>query len=287
MPLNILKYCLFVFINVCFWTDLYAQKNDRILISSMGTDVEYRISRTVRHHLKNKDYQVEKNVNSGQEILQVLKGGPLKLWVNYSHGDDHRLWGKDRITKASYYSSGLTMFDVSKKDLYPKSASLEDLRKAIANKAIQFEKGALIILHACAVATPHDETGNIFAQELANITGATVIAGQHKTEPLIEDYKELVYTNTKEFILFKPYAAPKLMGGLLYLTETMKAFLENPDKYAFAEYDLKPVPQEMLHHSPETKKEQNIALRRVVKIRTIKQLETQVLELKLSPEKVL
>ena len=283
MSLKVKECILLLLFNFCFVSMLSAQKNDRIVVSSMGTDVEYRISRTVRHHLKTKDYQVEKNVDSGQQILEILEGGPIKLWINYSHGDDHRIWGKDRITKESHYSNGLFMFDEDKKPLYPKGRSLVDLQKAIFNKEIQFEKGALIILHACAVATPHKETGFIFAQELANITGATVIAGQHKTEPLIEDYKELVYTNVKEFILFKPYAAPKLMGGKLYLTETMKAFLNDPDKYAFAEYDLRPVPQSMLE-SAIAKREETKAVRKIVLFKNTKQLETQTMKLELKPE---
>jgi len=142
------KISFLIVIFCVFSSVLSAQNKDRILISSMGNDCEYRISRTVRHHLKKDTYQVERNVDDGEQVLNILQGAPLNLWINFSHGDDHRIWGKNRITKMSHYSSGLTMFS-NPPGAYPESRSLEDLKAAIENKEIQFAENGLIILHAC------------------------------------------------------------------------------------------------------------------------------------------
>ena len=215
-----------------------------IVVSSMGTDVQYRISRTLVH-LKQFSPTSIKQRNSGKLILEVLEQekAPISLWVNYSHGNDNRLFGH------KYYSSGLTICRKDK-NLYPKHRSLEDFKSLIDSNKIQFTDDALIVLHACGAASPDRESGLILCQELANITGAKVISGQHKTEPVIEDYKELIYSNTKDFVLFEANQKPMLMGDTIHLTNIINSYIENT-AYDFEDYDLTPLDYDY----PESKEE--------------------------------
>ncbi len=215
----------------------YAQ--DRVVVTSLGTDCSYRISRTVVH-MKGKNPEVTKDMNSASELFGVLKGRPISLWVNYSHGNDSRLFGKIRKTGIAYYSSGLMLDEQFKPEYgHESSRSLQELKAEIDAGSIQFANDALIILHACAVASPNDETGKIFAQELANVTGAKVVTGQHKTEPVIEDYTQLVYSNTFDFVLFERGKTPQLMGDRLYLTKMVKEYFRTNGQYDFSDYNLK------------------------------------------------
>lgn len=106
------------------------------------------------------------------------------------------------------------------------------MRLEIARGNIQFAPNSLIVLGACAVAVPNPDTGFVFAQALADVTGASVIAGEHKTEPFKENEREMVFTNVKNFIKFRPYQTPVIMGSRLDLVAQIKTHLREFDQQA-------------------------------------------------------
>ena len=204
-------------------TSIYAQSQGRILITAMGEDVGYRVG-LLNHHLDSTEWKRE--VNTGKQLLSTLKGKPIQLWVNFSHGHHSRVFGKIPERKISFFSNGFVLSANAGK-VGEEGRTLEDLQNEIIAGNIQFAPGSLIILGACAVAVPNEETGIIFAQELANITGAKIIAGEHKTEPLKENEQKMVFTNVKNFIEFRPYQSPVILGNELDLVTTINTYLES------------------------------------------------------------
>lgn len=229
---------------VLFFLAFQLNGQNRIIVSSMGKDVEYRISRTLTHV---PNAEVHKNINTGEDIINSLKGkNPIKLWVFYSHGNDSRFFGKDPRKQITYYSSGLTLDGAAEdRTMYPQGRTLSDLKKAIDDKSIVFDKDAIIYLGACAVAARHLETQQIFAQELADITGARIIAGEHQTEPLIENYSELIFTNKHTFYEFAPNKTPIDLGEKYHVTKMIDEYLKTGQLHH--EYEL-----------PEKQKEQKV-----------------------------
>jgi len=204
------------------------QSNQKILVTAMGEDVGYRV-RLTNKHLEGADCQ--RKLNTGQQVLTALRGKPIKLWVHFSHGHHSRMFGKTPQRKISYFSNGF-IISPHVKHVGKHSATLDDLRHEIALGNIQFAPNSLIILGACAVAVPSLETGFIFAQELADITGASVIAGEHKTEPLKESERTMVFTNVQNFIKFRPYQTPLILGSQLDLVAQVKTHLREFDQQA-------------------------------------------------------
>jgi len=200
-----------------------AQVQERTLVTAMGEDVGYRV-RLIGQHLDNEERK--RKLNTGQQLLATLRGDPIRLWIHFSHGHHSRIFGKIPERKISYFSNGF-IISPNVESVGKSSATLEDLRHEMAQGRVQFVAGSLIILGACAVAVPNEETGIIFAQELADITGANVIAGEHKTEPLKEDEREMVFTNVKNFIQFRPYQSPLILGSRLDLVATMQDYLQS------------------------------------------------------------
>ncbi len=200
---------------------IYGQ--ERVLITAMGEDVGYRV-RLLNHHLDSTEWK--RKVNTGKQLLNTLKGKPIQLWVNFSHGHHSRVFGKIPERKISFFTNGFVL-SANAGRVGEEGRTLEDLRHEIMAGNIQFAPGSLIILGACAVAVPNEDTGMIFAQELANITGAKVIAGEHKTEPLVENEQKMVFTNVNNFIEFRPYQSPLILGNQLDLVATINTYLEN------------------------------------------------------------
>lgn len=199
---------------------LEAQK--RVIISAMGQDVQYRISRAEVHA---PSAETHRNIDTGEDLINHLKGDPIDFWVFFSHGNDSRMFGKNPKKRTTNYSSGLTLTSLAEdRQFYPKARTLADLEAAIKDGSIQFADDAIIYLGACAVAAANPNTNEIFAQELANVTGATVIAGEHQTEPQVENYQELIYTNIHHFMEFRPNQAPKLLGPRFHLTKMMDVY---------------------------------------------------------------
>lgn len=189
----------------------------------MGEDVGYRV-RLLNYHLDSAEWK--RKVNTGKQLLATLRGAPIKLWVNFSHGHHSRLFGKIPERKISFFSNGFAL-SANAGRLGREGSTLKDLQDEILAGNIQFAPGSLIVLGACAVAVPNEETGVIFAQQLANITGAHVIAGEHKTEPLIETEQEMVFTNVNNFIRFRPYQAPIVLGNQLDFVATIDTHFQD------------------------------------------------------------
>jgi len=207
---------------VIFFSTTLLEAQKRVIISAMGQDVQYRISRAEVHA---PSAETHRNIDTGEDIINHLKGDPIDFWVFFSHGNDSRLFGKNPRKRTTNYSSGLTLTSLAEKaDFYPKSRTLADLEKAIKDGSIKFAEDALIYLGACAVAASNPITNEIFAQELANVTGATIIAGEHQTEPQTENYQELIYTNIHHFMEFRPNQTPKLLGPRFHLTKMMEVY---------------------------------------------------------------
>lgn len=205
-------------------TSIYGQvQHERILITAMGEDVGYRVG-LLNHHLDSAEWK--RKISTGKELLSTLKGKPIQLWVNFSHGHHSRVFGKIPERKISFFTNGFVL-SANAGRVGEEGRTLDDLQNEIIAGNIQFAPGSLIILGACAVAVPNEETGIIFAQELANITGAKVIAGEHKTEPLTENNKKMVFTNIKNFVEFRPYQSPVILGNELDLVATINTYLEN------------------------------------------------------------
>lgn len=218
---------------------VHAQVQERTLVTAMGEDVGYRV-RLIGQHFDNEERK--RKLNTGQQLLATLRGEPIRLWIHFSHGHHSRIFGKIPKRKISYFSNGF-IISPNVESVGKSSATLEDLRREITYRKVRFAPGSLIILGACAVAVPNEETGIIFAQELADITGANVIAGEHKTEPLKENEREMVFTNIKNFIQFRPYQIPLILGSRLDLVATVQEHLQsNSSEENVVEKDTSTIP---------------------------------------------
>lgn len=229
-----------IFINT---NTINAQVEGRILLTSMGTDVEYRVGRTAAHLT---DYKPElmKQADSGESLLKALEGTEenageaISVWVNFSHGNNECLFAKDHRKKLCYYSSGLSLFPKDR-STFATNRSFGDLKWAVEHGKIQFAEDALIVVHACVAGSLNEKQGMIYAQELSDITGATVIAGQHQTEPVIEDEQDMIYSNVHEFVVFRPNETPVLIGDELNLTKLLKDYIKSQGTYTLADYPHK------------------------------------------------
>lgn len=214
-----------------------AQVEGRVILTSMGTDVQYRVGRTALH-LSQYNCEKKTKANSGQVLMQTLEGEksePISIWVNFSHGNSSCLFGKDHRKKLCFYSNGLSLFPKNR-EVFDQNRSLGDLKWAVDNGEIQFAQDALIVIHACVAGSVNEKQGIIFAQELADITGATVIAGQHQTEPVIETEEEMTYSNVHQFVKFLPNEPPVLIGKALNLTKLLTDYIESKGTYTMADY---------------------------------------------------
>lgn len=200
-----------------------AMGQSRVVVSAMGTDSEYRVSLCGRL-LSHIPHESHTSLTSGEAILEALRGAPIKLWVHFSHGSAKRLYGNSARYGKSYLNSGLTAVASSSKYDDASCRSLDDLQYEMEQlKNIQFAKDAIIYLGSCWIGTPDDRNGGvIFAQRLANITGATVIAGRERTEPVRETYSTLRYTNNAHFFKFRPHMPPEEIGQVFDLSALIR-----------------------------------------------------------------
>lgn len=196
---------------------------ERILISSMGLDSEYRVALCGRI-LGSTPHEKRTRLTSGKAILEALRGQPIRLWVHFSHGSAKRLYGNSARYGKSYLNSGLTIVPASSKYDEASCRSLDDLDAEIREfKKITFTEDAVIYLGSCWIGTPDTRSGQVsFAQRLANITGATVIAGRERTEPLRETYSTLRYTNNAKFFKFRPHLPPEELSESFDLSALLR-----------------------------------------------------------------
>ncbi len=206
----------------------FSQTNGRILVTSMGLDAEYRVTLCGRV-LRNVPNERQTALTSGEAVINALKGDPIRLWVHFSHGSAKRLYGNSARIDKSYLNSGLTTVSSSSKYDDKSCRSLDDLKREIESfKNIEFVEGAVIYLGSCWIGTPDDRNGGVvFAQKLADITGATVIAGRERTEPLRETNQTLTYTNNANFFKFRPNLPPEELGRSFDLSDLLRKYQKN------------------------------------------------------------
>ncbi|MDR2955263.1 MAG: DUF6443 domain-containing protein [Prevotella sp.] len=152
----------------------------KFLSITMGKDVNYRgqlLSRndnSVEHH----------NISNGiKGMVSTLKDATasdpegIGFLSIFSHGAEGQIFGDDwRTNDNSIYSS-----------------DLDQLEEAIKNGDISFSRGAIIYLGACNAGT-NKRISTSFAQKLANVTGATVVAANDRVGPKDETNGNMVYT---------------------------------------------------------------------------------------------
>lgn len=225
-----MKYILYLLIFICVLAvPLAAQEEEeeeeRILITSMGLDSEYRVA-LCGGVLGSTPHEKHTRLTSGKAVLEALEGKPIRFWVHFSHGSAKRLYGNSARYGKSYLNSGLTIVAASSK--YDKSTcrSLDDLDTQITQfKKITFAEDAVIYLGSCWIGTPGHRNGRVsFAQRLADITGATVIAGRERTEPVRETYRSLKYTNNANFFKFRPHLPPEELGQYFDLSQLLRQY---------------------------------------------------------------
>jgi RHS repeat-associated protein len=134
---------------------------ERVLAITFNSDVNYRAEKLEKAN----ESEVSKKVlttNPGAQLAQAFVDaskadangiGFVAIW---GHGSPNNMWGSNSSTLA--------------KD------DLDALREAVNNGDINFTDNALIYIGNCNAGT-EDENGMSFAQEIADITGVTVIAG--------------------------------------------------------------------------------------------------------------
>ncbi|MGF1533444.1 MAG: hypothetical protein ACFCUI_07060 [Bernardetiaceae bacterium] len=196
---------------ILFFACLIPLKAQRVIVSAMGTDSEYRVT-LASQVLGQVSHERHTGLTSGKSILEALRGDLIRLWVHFAHGSAKRIYGNSAARGISYLNAGLTATRNSSPYDAPECRSLDDLQEEIeAFQNIEFATGATIYLGACWIGTP-DQSGIVLAQRLANITGATVIAGRERTEPLRENSRTLRYTNNAHFFKFLPFREPEDLG---------------------------------------------------------------------------
>ncbi len=197
----------------------------RILIFSMGADMEYRRELTEVHAFP-APYESRGEIYSGQELLEAMKGDSIRLMVLYSHGSTKRIYGHNHKEERYYIDDGLATspFEIDNFK-HPKARSLDNLKKELEYyKTIKFSHDAVIYLGACWVAkAAKDET--MFAKELARVTGVPVIAGSERTEPIEENHYELTYSNRVFFYEFYPDdRTNRIIGEYFCLSDLVKEY---------------------------------------------------------------
>ncbi len=194
----------------------------RILLTSMGEDMSYRLRLTELHAIP-VSYDSYDKLYTGYQTLEALKGDSIRLWIHYSHGSTKRIYGHNPRENKYYIDIGLATspFEIVG---HPEARSLVDLKKEMDYyKSIKFSHDAIIYLGACWVAQKaRDES--VFAQELARTTGVPVIAGSERTEPLEETIEELTYSNRIFFYKFMPDGTSHILGEYFCLSDLIQTY---------------------------------------------------------------
>jgi RHS repeat-associated protein len=200
----------------------------KYLAITMGRDVRYR-----GQNLASYDSEIEHTeLNNGIT-------GLTKILQNASSTD------KDGIGFIALWSHGISGEIFENRNWIYNSISTNDLElieTSVNNGDINFADGAIIYLGACNAGT-NDGNGTSFAQKLANITGASVIAATNdQVGPKNESKGKLIYTtyypNKNQFNWFGNKKTPISHGSeadVMSLLNTAK------DRTTPAEY-LKPLP---------------------------------------------
>ncbi|PTB96007.1 hypothetical protein C9994_09320 [Marivirga lumbricoides] len=177
---------------------------ESVSIVTIGNDVKYRGQRVENKVSGSSHKNIKSTSKASVEFKSTLKNvsnqdskGIGFLGV-FSHGVPNKIFGKDG------YQNGISKNDLSQ------------LSEAVKNGDIKFAEGAVIYLGACNAGTGWGDE-NSFAQELSEITGASVVAAENdQVGPKDESNGNMVYTTANpsenEFKIYEPGTAAVGIG---------------------------------------------------------------------------
>lgn len=202
---------------------------ERLLAVTMGEDVKYRAS-----FIKTHNSDVENlNIKNGEIAIGILanflventkkdeKG--IGFIAIFSHGIPNNIFVKGD------FGNGISSYD------------LDEIGSLVDNQSIKFFEECVIYLGGCNTGTEGDminKEGEVeyltFAQRLADMTNATVIAANDRVTPIIEkkDGSEMSYSvsNPKKgsFFLYRKGQNPVSIGRTVNIMDYFKK-IENKD----------------------------------------------------------
>lgn len=195
----------------------------KYLAITMGSDVRYRGEKLANNDSSVEHHQLSGGINGFISILKQATNadsegiGFISLW---SHG-----------------SEGMIFAGGDWKNNSIRSGDLSKLKTAISNGEIVIAKNAIIYLGGCNAGT--SDYGIALAQELANATGAIVIAANDKVGPKNETNGNMIYSTyhprSNNFIQFGLLDEPLHLGPeidvnhLLNQAKTMTKSILNSD----------------------------------------------------------
>jgi hypothetical protein len=198
---------------------------ERLLAVTMGKDVQYRAS-----FIKTHNSDVESiNIKNGEIAIGVLanflventkkdeKG--IGFIAIFSHGTSNNIFVKGD------FGNGISSYD------------LDEIGSLVDNQSIKIFEECVIYLGGCNTGTEGDminKEGKLeyltFAQKLADITNATVIAANDRVTPITEkrDGSEMSYSVSNpskgSFFLYRKGQDPVSIGGTVNVMDYLKNF---------------------------------------------------------------
>ena len=196
---------------------------ERLLAVTMGKDVKYRAS-----FIKTHNADVESlNIKNGEIAIGVLvnflventkkddKG--IGFIAIFSHGTPNNIFVKGD------FGNGISSYD------------LDEIGSLVDNQSIKFFEECVIYLGGCNAGTEEDMINKdreleylTFAQKLADMTNATVIAANDRVTPITEkkDGSEMSYSvsnpNKGSFFLYRKGQDPVSIGGTVNIMDYIK-----------------------------------------------------------------
>lgn len=149
----------------------------KFLAITMGKDVRYRGDIIAINNSSVEHHSISGGIGG---LVSTLKNassqdpdgiGFMAIW---SHGTSNKIMEEDG-------AGAITVND------------LDNLKNAVDNGEIAFAKGSIIYLGGCNVGWT-DKNGKGFAQRLADITGAVVVAANDKVTPIKETNGDMIYS---------------------------------------------------------------------------------------------
>jgi RHS repeat-associated protein len=202
---------------------------ERLLAVTMGEDVKYRAS-----FIKTHNTDVESlNIKNGEIAIGILanflventkkddKG--IGFIAIFSHGTPNNIFVKGD------FGNGISSYD------------LDEIGSLVDDQSIKIFEECVIYLGGCNTGTKGDMINKegkleylIFAQKLADMTNATVIAANDRVTPITEkkDGSEMSYSvsnpNKGSFFIYRKGQDPVSIGGTVNIMDYFKK-IENRD----------------------------------------------------------
>ncbi len=188
---------------------------EKVSIVSIGADVEYRGKRIANKVSGSSHTNISSTDNAAERVVNTLKSESasdpkgIGFLGIFSHGVADKVFGKGG------YFNGMTTADV------------EDVSSGVTSGEIKFADGAVIYLGGCNAGTDWSGNGS-FAQELAEATGALVVAADNDQVGLKDESNgNMVYTTAypaeNEFNVYKAGQSPVGIGPTVDVNVLMNA----------------------------------------------------------------